>query len=100
MSKKKVSSTEERQDYGKGSFGSSQAFLSELFALQQKYPECYIEVWTPEDYCAKAPRDLTIRESMIVSNYLYNYVDANEGTTWNKIEKYVKKTLDDHSDLE
>jgi hypothetical protein len=37
---------------------------------------------------------------MIVSNYLYNYVDANVGTTWNKVEEYVKKTLDDHSDLE
>lgn len=100
MKKKKVSSVEERQDYGKGSFGSSQAFLSELFALQQKYPECYIEVWTPEDYCAKAPRDLTIRESMIVSNYLYNYVDANEGTTWKKVEEFVKKTLDEHNDFE
>lgn len=101
MGKKKLSSkVEERQDYGKGSFGSKNDFLTELFALQQKYPECYLEVWTPEDYSAKAPRDLTIRESMIVSNYLYNYVDANEGTTWKKIEEFVKKTLDDHNDFE
>lgn len=88
------------QDYGKGGFGSKPDFLTDLFALQQKYPECYLEAWTPEDYCAKSPRVLTIRESMIVSSYLYNYVDANEGTTWNKVEGFVKKTLDEHSDFE
>lgn len=85
------------QDYGK--YGGKQDFLTDLFALQQKYPECYLEAWTPEDYCAKSSRDLTIRESMIVSNYLYNYVDANQGTTWNKVEKYVKKVLDEHADI-
>jgi hypothetical protein len=37
---------------------------------------------------------------MIVSNYLYNYVDANLGTTWNKVENFVKKVLDEHSDPE
>lgn len=72
-----------------------QDFLTDLFALQQKYPECYLEAWTPEDYCAKSSRNLTIGEAMIVSNYLYNYVDANQGTTWNKVEKYVKKVLDE-----
>lgn len=99
MKKDRLLTTEERQDYGKG-FGSKPNFLESLFALQKSYPECYIEAWTPEDYETKAGRQLTIRESMIVSNYLYNYVDANAGTTWDKIEKYVKKTLDDHNDLE
>lgn len=99
MKKDRLLTQEERQDYGKG-FGSKPNFLEALFALQQTYPECYIEAWTPEDYEAKAGREITIREAMVVSNYLYNYVNANEGTTWNKIEKYVKKTLDDHSDLE
>ena len=99
MKKDRLLTQEERQDYGKG-FGSKPDFLKELFDLQQRYPECYIEAWTPEDYEAKAGRQLTVREAMIVSNYLYNYVDANAGTTWDKIEKYVKKTLDDHSDLE
>ena len=101
VNKKKIRQVVEEvypdQDYGK--FGGKQDFLTELFALQQKYPECYLEVWTPEDYCAKAQRDLTTREAMIVSNYLYNYVDANEGTTWKKVEHYVKKVLDEHSDI-
>lgn len=75
-------------------------FMSELFALQEKYPECYVEAWTPEDYNAKTKRSLTTREAMIVSSYLYNHYDANnEGTTWNKVEGIVKKTIDDHSDL-
>jgi len=101
ISKKKIRESVEQvyeQDYGK--YGGKQDFLVDLFALQQKYPECYLEAWTPEDYCAKAPRDLTIREAMIVSNYLYNYVDANLGTTWNKVENFVKKVLDEHSDPE
>jgi hypothetical protein len=102
VNKKKIRQTVDEvypdQDYGKG-FGSKNEFLTELFALQQKYPECYLEVWTPEDYCAKAPRDLTTREAMIVSNYLYNYVDANQGTTWKKVEHYVKKVLDEHGDI-
>jgi len=97
MKKRKVETPEERQDYGKG-FGSKPNFLHDLFDLQQKYPECYIEAWTPEDYETKANKPLTIRESMVVSNYLYNYCDANEGTTWDKIDFYVKKTLDEHSD--
>lgn len=100
MKKKKVETYEERQDYGKGGFGSKPNFLSDLFELQQKYPECYIEAWTPEDYEAKSKEPLTIRECMVVSNYLYNYVDANEGTTWSKIEHYVQKTLEDHKDLD
>ncbi len=99
MKKDRLLNHEERQDYGKG-FGSKRNFLDDLFALQQNYPECYIEAWTPEDYEAKSNRPLTMRESMIVSNYLYNYVDANKGTTWKKIEKYVKKTLDEDNDLE
>ncbi len=99
MKKDRLLTQEERQDYGKG-FGSKPNFLEDLFALQQRYPECYIEAWTPEDYETKAGRQLTIREAMIVSNYLYNYMDANEGTSWKTIEEYVKKTLDDHSDLE
>lgn len=80
--------------------GSLPNFFSELFALQQKYPECYVEAWTPEDYRVKAPRFLTTRESMIVSNYLYNNVDAHKGTTWKKVGEFVKKTLDEHNDFE
>jgi len=96
MKKNGLLTQEERQDYERG-HGSKPYFLDALFTLQQNYPECYIEAWTPEDYEAKVNRPMTMHESKTVSNYLYNYVDANEGTTWNKVENFVKKVLDEHS---
>lgn len=95
MSKKKIRQMVEHHvafDYKDG-FGSKVNFMTEFLALQQKYPECYVEAWTPEDYNAKTERPLTTREAIIVSSNLYNYADANEGTTWNKVEKYVKKSI-------
>jgi len=102
VNKKKIRQVVEEvyeQDYGK--FGGKQDFLTDLFALQQKYPECYIEAWTPEDYSTVTQQDfpvhrLSIGQCEIVSSNLYNYADANEGTTWDKVKHFVNKTIKEY----
>lgn len=99
VNKKKIRQAVEEvyeQDYGK--FGGKQDFLTDLFALQQKYPECYIEAWTPEDYSTQTKQNLTLNQCTIVSSNLYNYADANEGTTWDKIKYMVEKTIQEYEE--
>lgn len=74
------------------------SFLTDLFALQQKYPECYVEAWTADDYQTTVPISMTKGQSEIVSNMLYNTCDANKGTTWKKVRGCVKDMLKDYYD--
>ena len=76
-------------------------FYKDLKDLQAKYPMCYIEAWTPEDYSTATQQDfpvhrLTLGQCEIVSSNLYNYADANEGTTWDKVKYMVNKTLEEY----
>ena len=70
-------------------------FYKELKALQSKYPMCYIEAWTPEDYDsvdADYDDDKEIEEAdwndqdhIGTTNALYDSFDANIGTNWDRI---------------
>jgi hypothetical protein len=74
----------------------SSEFLTDLLALHRKYPHCYIEAWTPEDYENISQKHLTKGQCEIVSSMLYNTMDANEGTTWDKVNRLVEKTLNEY----
>ena len=70
-------------------------FYKDLKALQSKYPMCYIEAWTPEDYDsvdADYDDDKEIEEAdwndqdhIGTTNALYDSFDANIGTNWDRI---------------
>ena len=83
------------QDYSESEHRSSE-FLTDLFAFQHKYPHCYLEAWTPEDYENVSQKRLTKGQCEIVSSMLYNTMDANEGTNWDKINFCVNKTLNEY----
>jgi hypothetical protein len=71
-------------------------FYEELKALQQKYPMCYIEAWTPEDYVSTDvdyDNDEDLEEAnwngldhVLTTNKLYNSFNANYGTNWDRIK--------------
>ena len=68
-------------------------FQKDLAALRQKYPMCYVEAWTPEDFCSEA---VTGKECLVFDWYdpaheltaeiLYESFDANLGTCWASVE--------------
>jgi hypothetical protein len=74
-------------------------FYEELKALQEKYPMCYIEAWTPEDYVSadadydedSDPEETDWNElnHVLTTNSLYNNFDANYGTNWDRIRGSV-----------
>lgn len=81
------------------------SFYDDLREFKEKYPECYIESWTPEDY-SSVNHDIENEDADIdypepnwsdelwvnVSNKLEHDFDANNGTNWNRLE-YVIKSL-------
>lgn len=71
-------------------------FLTDLFALQQKYPECYVEAWTADDYQTTIKDKLTKGQNEIITNMLYNTCDANKGTTWKKVRACVEDTVENY----
>jgi hypothetical protein len=79
------------------------SFYEDLKNFKEKYPECYIECWTPEDYSSikhdleneniDYPETNWSDELWInVSNKLDHDFDANNGTNWDRL-KYVIQNL-------
>lgn len=74
-------------------------FYKELRAMQKKYPMCYIEAWTPEDYDSvdanydeddpdpESNTDWNLDEHHDTASKLYKYFDANYGTNWERIRE-------------
>ena len=56
-------------------------FAEALTQLQNQFPECYIEAWTPEDFGTVSKPD---ESRDIVSNLECNF-DANVGTNWDSL---------------
>ncbi len=82
-------------------------FYDELRVLSEKYPMCYIEAWTPEDYFMMKHKDQNIEdiqdklnwndeEWVQVSEKLYDTFDANHGTNWHKLFHIVENTTCEH----
>jgi len=85
------------------------SFYDDLREFKGKYPECYIECWTPEDY-SSIKHDLENENEnenenidypetnwsdelwINVSNKLEHDFDANNGTNWDRL-KYVIQSL-------
>ena len=85
------------------------SFHDDLREFKEKYPECYIECWTPEDYSSikhdleneneNENENIDYPESnwsdelwINVSNKLEHDFDANNGTNWDRL-KYVIQSL-------
>jgi hypothetical protein len=72
-------------------------FYKDLKDLQAKYPMCYIEAWTPEDYDSvdadydddekEVESDWKDQDHIGTTNSLYNSFDANYGTNWDRIRE-------------
>jgi hypothetical protein len=75
-------------------------FYQKLQDLQKKYPMCYIEAWTPEDYIStdvdydndedSEEADWEDEKHTSTANRLYKYFDANYGTNWERIRDCKK----------
>ena len=76
-------------------------FYKELKELQDKYPMCYVEAWTPEDYISAnvdydndedpEEADWEDEQHLSTATSLYKYFDANYGTNWERIRECVSK---------
>lgn len=74
-------------------------FYKELRDFQAKYPMCYVEAWTPEDYDSvdadyndedPEPKSYTDWNKDVhcdTTSKLYKYFDANYGTSWERIRE-------------
>jgi hypothetical protein len=72
-------------------------FYKDLKDLQAKYPMCYIEAWTPEDYDSvdadfdddekEVESDWKDQDHIGTTNSLYDSFDANYGTNWDRIRE-------------
>jgi hypothetical protein len=72
-------------------------FYKDLKDLQAKYPMCYIEAWTPEDYDSvdadydddekEVETNWKDQDHIGTTNSLYNSFDANYGTNWDRIRE-------------
>jgi hypothetical protein len=70
-------------------------YLTDLLAFQGKYPECYIEAWCPVDYENAAKKKINMSQAKVISSYLYNTCNADEGTSWKKIREALKKVFEE-----
>lgn len=75
-------------------------FYKDLDKLREKYPMCYIEAWTPEDFVRSLDgEDEEYEDTKLnwndpnyisISNELYDGFDANYGTNWTRIQLVSK----------
>lgn len=77
-------------------------FYKDLREFQRKYPMCYIEAWTPEDYVSTAfqdieegeakevPADWNDEDHQATTEKLYDTFDANYGTNWERLRECLK----------
>ena len=63
-------------------------FQSDLAKLREKYPMCYIEAWTPDDFNT----DWASYESESIANVLSHRFDAEYGTSWMSVESAKEET--------
>ncbi len=72
---------------------SEESFYRDLKELRTKYPMCYIEAWTPEDFdMERGEGDSTNWGQRIwtrVASRLSHEFDAERGTNWARVEEMV-----------
>lgn len=74
-------------------------FYNDLAELQNKYPSCYIEAWTPEDFVKiikKEECDTDWNKWIPVAQKLYDTFDGNQGTNWHKVFHIVEGSPCNH----
>lgn len=82
-------------------------FYTELKAFCDKFPMCYIEAWTPEDFATMKYKDKLSDEDTLdlywnegewieIAERLYDSFDANQGTNWHKVFHIVENTTCQH----
>jgi hypothetical protein len=74
-------------------------FYDDLAELQNKYPSCYIEAWTPEDFVKiikKEESEINWNDYIPVAQKLYDTFDGNQGTNWHKVFHIVEGSPCNH----
>jgi hypothetical protein len=61
------------------------SFSGELKALQDKYPDHFIDAWIPEDFQMMTDKHLSADDCKKVAAWCYDCVDANTGMNWQTI---------------
>ena len=64
------------------------SFFSDLTKLRDKYPMCYVEAWTPDDFNT----EWASHDSEAIASVLCHRFDAEYGTSWNSVESAKEET--------
>lgn len=78
----------------------SSTFYQELKEFRKRYPMCYLEAWTPEDFdlddsgSPKDEADWTARRWKRVASRLGHEFDASVGTNWVRVKEVTKRLAD------
>ena len=65
------------------------AFHKELKKFQNKYPECAITAWMPDDFQDRASKKLTKEDNLNIAEELVNSFDAEIGINWDVIDNVM-----------
>jgi len=66
--------------------------------LRGKFPEYYIEAWSPDDFKTTTEHTLTHDDCCTIANNLYEAFDANVGTTWERVACAVEQWIPDEKE--
>lgn len=75
----------------------SLTFYGALKELKSRYPMCYLEAWTPEDFCldenneAKDDIDWSERRWKRMASRLGHEFDASIGTNWDRVGEVFRR---------
>lgn len=73
------------------------SFHTDLANLRKKYPMCYVEAWTPDDFAGYASGDPNAVDWseprwLDIASELEHGFDANQGTNWFRVEYAVNES--------
>ena len=66
--------------------------------LRKKYPECYIEMWGPEDFEGETDKELTHDDHCAIVDWLYHRHDCEYGTTWKSVRQAIQNVVEHYED--
>lgn len=99
MSKRKTNKSNRRKS----------SFFADLQELRNKYPQVYLEAWTPDDYefirenkndsesawdSEALLADWSEPQWIAVADQLYHQFDANNGTSWLTLEHAIESSVE------
>lgn len=78
------------------------SFRTDLRKFRAKYPMCYIEAWTPNDFACAQTAEMNVEEikanwqnpeNISIVQKLEHGFDANDGTYWERIKAEMRNLI-------